>query len=186
MKVQTALWSFLLFLALSSSGHAQTADSHASESKILALENSWSQAEERQDVKALDALLDDRLLYVHYSGTVWNKAQYLASLKNPTSHEEQGVNETMTARVFGDSAVVIGIYRVKGVENGNLLRAANAILICGFSKTGNGCALPVRSPWFHIKLRAKLSTRSSYRHAFHSSCDSCRCATAAELDPRVG
>ena len=107
-----------LSLACCLYGLGQTPESNPIESKILALENSWSQAEEHQDFKALDGLLDSRLIYVNYDGAVWNKAQYVASLKDPASHEEQGVNETMTARVFGDSAVVIGIYRIKGTKNG--------------------------------------------------------------------
>lgn len=96
---------------------AQNADS-ASESKILAMENAWAQAEEHGDFKALQTLLDDSLVYIRYDGSVWNKSQYLASLKDATSKEEQGVNESMNARVFGDTAVVTGIYRVKGMEKG--------------------------------------------------------------------
>lgn len=96
---------------------AQKTDS-ASESKILAMENAWAQAEEHGDFKALQTMLDDSLVYIRYDGSVWNKSQYLASLKDATSKEEQGVNESMNARVFSDTAVVTGIYRVKGMEKG--------------------------------------------------------------------
>ncbi len=95
----------------------QTTDS-ASQSRILAMENAWAQAEEHGDFKALQTLLDDSLVYIRYDGSVWNKSQYLASLKDTTSKEEQGVNESMNARVFGETAVVTGIYRVKGTEKG--------------------------------------------------------------------
>ena len=46
------------------------------------------------------------------------KAEYLASLNDYTSHEEQAVNENMNAHVYGDAALVTGIYAVKGVEKG--------------------------------------------------------------------
>ena len=88
------------------------------ETKILALENAWGQAEKLRDSKALDSLLDNSLVYIRYDGGVWNKAEYLASLNDQTSHEEQAVNENMSAHVYGDAALVTGIYRVKGLEKG--------------------------------------------------------------------
>jgi ketosteroid isomerase-like protein len=107
-----------LTLLLISSRLATAQDSGASESKILAFENAWSQAEEHQDAKALDSLLDNSLVYVRYDGRLWSKTQYLASLKDSSSHVEQGVNESMVAHIFGGEAVVTGIYRVKGTEKG--------------------------------------------------------------------
>jgi ketosteroid isomerase-like protein len=93
-------------------------DASVSETKILALENAWGQAEKLDDSKALNTLLDDSLVYIRYDGSLWSKAQYLASLNDRSSHEEQAVNENMTAHVYGDIVLVTGIYRVKGVEKG--------------------------------------------------------------------
>ena len=114
---KTTVWGVAL-LAMVTVCAGQTEDVHDRESRVLALENAWSRAEERQDVKALDPLLDNRLLFVHYDGVVWTKAQYLASLKEPGFHEEQGVTEGMSVRVFGTSAVVVGIFRLKGTDKG--------------------------------------------------------------------
>jgi ketosteroid isomerase-like protein len=98
---------------------AQSApDASATQTKILALENAWGQAEKLRDVKALDGLLDNVLVYIRYNGNVWTKAEYLASLNDRSSHEEQAVNESMNAHVYGDAALVTGIYAVKGVEKG--------------------------------------------------------------------
>jgi hypothetical protein len=47
-----------------------------------------------------------------------SKAEYLASLSDHSSHEEQAVNENTSAHVNGDAALVTGTYRVKGVEKG--------------------------------------------------------------------
>lgn len=96
---------------------AQEQDS-ASQTKILALENAWNQAEEHKDVKALESLLDATLVYVDYDGSIMDKAQFIASIKVPSLHPEQIVNESMTAHVYGDSAVVTGVYREKGERNG--------------------------------------------------------------------
>lgn len=90
----------------------------AEQSKILALENAWNQAEEHKDIKALDTLLDSTLAYVDYDGSIMNKAQFIESIKAPSLHPEQIVNESMMAHVYGDSAVVTGLYREKGEKNG--------------------------------------------------------------------
>ena len=88
------------------------------QSKILALENVWNQAEEHKDVKALEMLLHPNLVYVDYDGSMMTKEEFIASAKAPALHPEQIVNESMTAHMFGDSAVVTGVYREKGVKNG--------------------------------------------------------------------
>lgn len=90
----------------------------AEQSRILALENAWNQAEEHKDVSALDSLLDPTLVYIDYDGSIMSKAQFIASVKEPSLHPEQIVNESMTAHVYGDSAVVTGVYREKGEKGG--------------------------------------------------------------------
>lgn len=90
----------------------------AEQTKILALENAWNQAEEHKDVKALDSLLDPTLVYIDYDGSMMTKAQFMASVQVPELHPQQIVNETMAAHVYGNSAVVTGVYREKGMLNG--------------------------------------------------------------------
>jgi ketosteroid isomerase-like protein len=92
--------------------------SDAEQSKIIALENAWNQAEEHKDVGALDLLLHPDLVYIDYDGSMMTKGEFIASVKAPALHPEKIVNESMTAHVFGDSAVVTGIYREKGVDKG--------------------------------------------------------------------
>jgi hypothetical protein len=88
------------------------------QTKILALENAWNQAEEHKDVRALESLLDSTLVYIDYDGSMMDKGQFIASVKEPALHPEQIVNESMTAHVYGDSAVVTGVYHEKGIKNG--------------------------------------------------------------------
>jgi len=113
------LFSVLLALWVAPQPAAQApAQPDAQQSKILALENAWNQAEEHKDVKALDSLLDASLVYIDIDGSLMNKAQFIASVQAPSEHPEQIVNESMTAHVYGDSAVVTGVYRDKGISNG--------------------------------------------------------------------
>jgi ketosteroid isomerase-like protein len=88
------------------------------QSKILALENAWNLAEEHKDVKALEMLLHPNLVYIDYDGSRMTKDEFIASVKAPALHPEQIVNESVTAYVYGDSAVVTGVYKEKGVRNG--------------------------------------------------------------------
>lgn len=109
-----------VFLLLWAPGRAAQAPAQVDpeQTKILALENAWNQAEEHKDVKALESLLDSTLVYIDYDGSMMDKSQFIASVKEPALHPEQIVNESMTAHVYGDSAVVTGVYHEKGIKNG--------------------------------------------------------------------
>jgi ketosteroid isomerase-like protein len=88
------------------------------EGRILALETAWNHAEQNKDVAGLDQLLASTLVYTDYDGSLQNKAQYLAEAKSESLHPEQITNDEMTAHVYGDAAVVTGIYREKGISKG--------------------------------------------------------------------
>jgi len=117
MRTKLAACALLLSASLITVGQ-NAPDADSERTKILALENAWNQAEEHKDVKALDGLLASSLVYIDYDGTAMDKAQFIASIKAPSLHPEQIVNESMTAYVYRDSAVVTGVYREKGVNRG--------------------------------------------------------------------
>jgi hypothetical protein len=107
-----------LFLLLAASATALGQGADAEKSKILALENAWNLAEQHKDVKALDELLGSNLVYVDYDGVIQNKEEFLASVRRPSLHPEQIVNESTTVYMYGTAAVVTGTYREKGVDKG--------------------------------------------------------------------
>jgi ketosteroid isomerase-like protein len=88
------------------------------QSKIIALEKAWNQAYKLGDIRALDALLDDRIVLVNDDGTVQTKAEFLAGVQPSKSQEQQVAPESMSVRVFGNTAVASGTFRAKGVEGG--------------------------------------------------------------------
>lgn len=110
--------AILLLLTAVASAAQTAAPPDAEQTKILALENAWNRAEETKDSKALETLLDPTLVYIDYDGTLMDKAQFVASIKEPALHPEQIVNESMTAHVYAGSAVVTGVYREKGMNHG--------------------------------------------------------------------
>lgn len=85
---------------------------------VLALDNSWNRALETKDTKALDLLLADTFVSVDIDGSMETKRQFLAGIKSPDYHPSQAVTEQSTVEVYGDSAVVVGIFRSKGVDKG--------------------------------------------------------------------
>jgi ketosteroid isomerase-like protein len=88
------------------------------QSKIIALEKVWNQAYKLGDVRALDSLLDDRVVLINDDGTVQTKAEFLAGIKPSKSQEQQVAPESMSVQVFGSTAVATGVFRAKGIEGG--------------------------------------------------------------------
>ncbi|MGB8583179.1 MAG: nuclear transport factor 2 family protein [Candidatus Sulfotelmatobacter sp.] len=109
---------FILLCSMAQSAKAQDSGEAGARSNVLALEHAWDQALERGDVKALSAIFDDSLIYVDYDGAVLTKAGYLARVKGNSTHMQQVVAEGMSVQLFGSTAVVVGTYRVKGMEKG--------------------------------------------------------------------
>jgi ketosteroid isomerase-like protein len=107
----------VLLGAASLSLRAQDSDS-AVQSKIIALEKAWNQAYKIGDIKALDALLDNAIVLVNDDGSVQSKKEFLGSVRATNSQEQQVAPESMSVRVFGNTAIASGVMRVKGVEGG--------------------------------------------------------------------
>jgi ketosteroid isomerase-like protein len=113
------LCGFALLLAVSSFVPAQDeTDMAARRSRVMAFESAWGLAEKTKDTKALDALLDSSLSYTDYDGTLKTKSDFLAGVKAAGHTPEEESAESMSAQVYGDTAVVVGVYRVKGIDKG--------------------------------------------------------------------
>jgi ketosteroid isomerase-like protein len=114
---------YLLFAALAICVFAAAVLSSAQNSsdergRILGLESAWNHAIEAKDTKALDQLLGSTFVAVEIDGTMETKAEFLSGIKDPSYQPSQAVNEEINVQMYGNSAVVTGIFRVKGVEKG--------------------------------------------------------------------
>jgi ketosteroid isomerase-like protein len=119
--IKAMILGIALLFTMSSRAFAQDEtgpEPAARRSKVMAFESAWGMAEKSKDAKALDALLDDSLAYTDYDGTLKTKSDFLAAVKAPGHNPEQQAVESTSARVYGDTAIVIGVYRVKGVDKG--------------------------------------------------------------------
>src|SRR5258708_39493795 len=102
LMVCTATWS----------GYAQgTSDSDAA-AKIIAMEHMWSQAYVLKDPKALERILDDTFVNVESDGKLLTKADVMAEVRASTIL--QVLTESMVVNLHGDTAIVTGIFLMKG------------------------------------------------------------------------
>jgi uncharacterized protein DUF4440 len=116
MRTAAKLVCLCVLAVIGMSAWAQDSDEAGSRSKILALEHAWNQAEAFKDLKALDAIFDNLLVYVDSDGTLMNKSEFLAHVKS--AHLQQVVTQSMSVELFGETAIVTGIYQASDFQNG--------------------------------------------------------------------
>jgi ketosteroid isomerase-like protein len=88
------------------------------EGRILALEIAWNHALEAKDSNALNMLLANTFVSVDIDGSISTRSEFLAGIKAPEYQPSQAVNEQSNVQVYGNAAVVVGVFRVKGTEKG--------------------------------------------------------------------
>ncbi len=117
---KTLLWFFSICLAaILLLGFApDTNKTESNKTRVLALENSWNEAEKHNDSHAIDALLSPSFAYTDSDGTFMNKQQFLASVSTLTYQPDQIVNENMNAWAHDSAVIVTGTYREKGIQKG--------------------------------------------------------------------
>src|SRR3984893_4313323 len=106
----------LLFVATLAAAQQPTMSDEGG--RVLALENAWNHALEAKDAKALDMILANTFVSIDIDGSVSSKSEFLASIKAPGYRPSQAVTEQSNVQVYGDAAVVVGIFRVTGTEKG--------------------------------------------------------------------
>jgi ketosteroid isomerase-like protein len=106
--------AMLLGFAARNTGAPQSDDA----TKILALENLWNQMQLNHDVNAMQQLLDEDFVLTDYDGSVLNRAQFLASVKDSAVQLTLEMSEGMKLHEHGSTVVVTGATREKGTQNG--------------------------------------------------------------------
>src|SRR5262249_813902 len=97
---------------------AQEKSTSADEIQIKQLERAWNQAEAKQETEAINNLVADSLVYTDYDGTFMNKSGYMKWITEPGQKADHLYDEGMTVQVYGNAAVVTGIYRESGTNKG--------------------------------------------------------------------
>ena len=87
-------------------------------SRIVALENSWNQAELHNDAHAVDLLLADDFVMTVADGYTLNKAAMLASVRDSSYRPDVLQSDNMEVHMYGNTAIVTGSYLEKGKDKG--------------------------------------------------------------------
>lgn len=95
---------------------AQQADPR--ESKLIALEHLWNEAQVNRDAPALDQLVSSRFVNTEYDGDVSDKQKFLADIKDPLFKPSLANISDLKMNFFGDTAVITGIYHTQGTYQG--------------------------------------------------------------------
>ena len=114
--MRTLVLVALLACAGTSSSYAPGESDSDVGAKILAMEHVWGHAYVSKDPKALERILDDAFVNVDSDGILQTKAEVLAEVR--VSTVLQFLTESMVVHLHGNTAIVTGIFLIKGMEHG--------------------------------------------------------------------
>jgi ketosteroid isomerase-like protein len=143
------LWTLALLCVTAVPVSAQDYDA-AARDQVLALEKAWNQAYKAGDTKALAAILDNSLILVEDDGSLKTKSEFLASVKASSGNQEQVAPESLTVRVFGNTAIAIGVIAVKATKGGKSVVHRERFIDTWINKNGSWvCIATDATPMTH-------------------------------------
>jgi len=105
--------------AQSTSGQASAGQKGGSaEQEVLKFNKEFSEAVVRADLVALDRIYADDFINTGTTGEVIDKAQMMGLFKSGDLKYASGSDDDVRARVYGDTAVVTGLWTSKGQFKG--------------------------------------------------------------------
>ena len=111
--------ALLALIAMSAVLFAQEKSSTSNdEIQITQLERAWNQAEARHDAAAVTNIVADTLSYIDFDGSIMNKAEYVKDVTSTAYQADHLYDEGLKVVVYGNAAVVTGIYRETGNSKG--------------------------------------------------------------------
>jgi hypothetical protein len=72
----------------------------------------------RKNINALDQMLAPTFVYTEFDGSFSDKAQFLKGIKASAAASDQITTQELSVGLYGDTAVVTGVFKEKGIENG--------------------------------------------------------------------
>ena len=93
-------------------------DPKAVRAEILAVENQWASAIERQDAAAFERLAAEDFRFIDENGRVLNRAQYIADRSHNPDNVESATQDEIEVRQYGDAAIATGRSILHGTRDG--------------------------------------------------------------------
>jgi ketosteroid isomerase-like protein len=91
-------------------------DFAAVRAEILAIENQWATAIERQDAAAFDRLAAEDFQFIDEDGRALDRAQYIAARSHNPEKVESAVQDQIEVRQYGDTAIATGRSIIRGTR----------------------------------------------------------------------
>jgi len=85
---------------------------------IIQVEHDWVEAHLRLDLATIARIMADDYVIIGENGTVITRDQALASYRDRARSWEFAQSDEHDVRVYGDTAVLIGRWTARGVNNG--------------------------------------------------------------------
>jgi ketosteroid isomerase-like protein len=85
---------------------------------VMRAERAWTDAHVNGDVETLARLMADDYLKIESDGSVSDRAATLAKYTPATRAWEKAIGDEYIVRVYGDTAIVIGRWTARGMNNG--------------------------------------------------------------------
>jgi ketosteroid isomerase-like protein len=85
------------------------------ETEIRAQLRAWDEAYLRGDSAAVSSIVGDEYLVIDAAGRSMSRTEYVLSVIRPPATPVEGATGGVSVRVFGDTAVVTGYSKIKGV-----------------------------------------------------------------------
>jgi ketosteroid isomerase-like protein len=108
----------LLFLLSSLALPLNSAQPEGDESQIIAFENLWNQTQIAHDAQAMEQMLDPDFVLTDYDGSVQDRAQFLASIRDKSNQLTVEVSQDMKLHRHGDTVIVTGATQERGTLKG--------------------------------------------------------------------
>jgi hypothetical protein len=97
---------------------AQKSKDDSQETKLLVMEHLWNEAQVSRDSRALDGLIGSAFVNTEWDGEVSDKSKFLADIRDPHFKPTNLTIQDVKVSMYGDSAVVVGLYHTKGTYQG--------------------------------------------------------------------
>jgi uncharacterized protein DUF4440 len=134
--MRNAAWLVLFMLVGAQAASAQDVSDSDVRSKIIALERvAKLRASADKDLRTLDELLDPNFLYVDPSGKSQTKGQVIAFVQMAGALHL--LTDAIVVQLHDDTAIVTGLYQIKGVVRGRPYLARGRFLDTWLRKDGH-------------------------------------------------
>lgn len=88
------------------------------EEKVLEAEARWAKAHLETDVDVINELMHRDYTIVKPDGSIWDREKALASYVPGKREWEEAGSSDHIVNIYGDTAIVVGVWKAKGVNNG--------------------------------------------------------------------